>query len=82
MKCRRSILSLALTLTALVLGGCSTSPSAGGVLPKTDVPPPPSVNNSAPSRQTAAGTTGAVVQPRRGLSVPDRLVPPRPSAPR
>jgi hypothetical protein len=68
----------ALALVALALGGCSTSPSAEGVLPRTDVPPPPSIERSAPSRQNAASTTGTVAQQRRGLSVPDRLVPPRP----
>ncbi|MET0531321.1 MAG: hypothetical protein ABW003_23810 [Microvirga sp.] len=77
---RLQVIIPALALTALALGGCSTSPSAEGVLPRTDVPPPPSVDRSAPPRQ--AGTTGAVSQQRRGLSVPDRLVPPRPSAPR
>ncbi|WP_457094481.1 hypothetical protein [Microvirga sp. P5_D2] len=78
---RLQVIIPALALTALALGGCSTSPSAEGVLPRTDVPPPPSVERSAPPRQ-ATGTTGTVAQQRRGLSVPDRLVPPRPSAPR
>jgi hypothetical protein len=79
---RIQVIVPALALVALTLGGCSTSPSAEGVLPRTDVPPPPSVERSAPPRQAASGTTGTVNQQRRGLSVPDRLVPPRPSAPR
>lgn len=78
---RIQVIVPALALVALALGGCSTSPSPEGVLPRTDVPPPPSIERSTPSRQNV-GTTGTVVQQRRGLSVPDRLVPPRPSATR
>ncbi|MGO4388511.1 hypothetical protein AB4Y85_13335 [Microvirga sp. 2YAF29] len=79
---RIQVIVPALALAALALGGCSTSPSAEGVLPRTDVPPPPSIERSAPSRPSGANTTGTAVQQRRGLSVPDRLVPPRPSATR
>jgi hypothetical protein len=79
---RIQVIVPALALIALALGGCSTSPSAEGVLPRTDVPPPPSLNSSPSPRQAASNTTGTVAQPRRGLSVPDRLVPPRPSATR
>ncbi|WP_243367981.1 hypothetical protein [Microvirga solisilvae] len=69
------ILSL-LGLVGLALAGCSTSPSAEGVLPREGLPPPPSVTgtlNRAPARATAQPQAQ-----RRSLSVPDRLVPPRP----
>ena len=75
---QRVIVSL-LGLVGLALGGCSTSAAPEGVLPRTDLPPPPSIDRSAPSRTTNPATTGSQPQ-RRGLSVPDRLVPPRPAA--
>jgi hypothetical protein len=78
---RIQVIVPALALMALTLGGCALSPSAEGVLPRTDVPPPPSVNGR--SRQpVTTGATGATAQQRRGLSVPPRLVPPRPAAAR
>jgi len=73
---RRVIFSL-LGLMGLVLGGCSTTPKAEGVLPRETVPPPPSVTGSMPRRAPGAPAAGLASQ-RRGLSVPDRLVPLRP----
>jgi hypothetical protein len=73
---QRVIFSL-LGLAALALGGCSTTPKAEGVLPREAVPPPPSVDVGKPQRSPTPSATGAQL-PRRSLSVPDRLVPPRP----
>lgn len=76
---QRMVFSL-LSLAGLALGGCSTSPAPQGVLPRTDVPPPPSVTGSVPNR-AAVGTAANTQQPQRqGLSVPDRLVPRRPAS--
>ncbi|MEZ0171539.1 hypothetical protein [Microvirga sp. TS319] len=72
------ILSL-LAVAGLSLGGCSASSKPEGVLPRMDLPPPPSVGGSAPARAAVRAPAGAQPQ-RRGLSVPDRLVPPTPSA--
>lgn len=75
---RLQMIVTALFLAAVALGGCSMSPAPEGVLPRTSVPPPPSVSSNTPLRQPTA--TGATVQQRRGLDVPSRLVPPRPSS--
>ncbi|HZH10446.1 MAG TPA: hypothetical protein VEZ24_08750 [Microvirga sp.] len=65
---------------ALFLAGCSTSPAPQGVLPRENLPPPPSITGSTPNRTSAAVRTDAQGQTqRRSLSVPDRLVPPRPA---
>lgn len=75
---RQTVIFSLLAATGLILGGCSTSAKPEGVLPRTDVPPPPSVGSRAPDRPAVGSTTGAQPQ-RRGLSVPDRLVPPSPA---
>ncbi|MBZ6074693.1 hypothetical protein [Microvirga puerhi] len=68
----------AILLLSGTLAACSTNAAPQGVLPRTPVPPPPSVtgNNKATSaRQTAAETR------RRSIDVPDRLDTPSPAAP-
>jgi len=75
---RQKVIFSLLALTSLALGGCSASPKPEGVLPRTDLPPPPSVTGSVPERAIPRATAGAQPQ-RRGLSVPDRLVPPHPA---
>jgi len=77
----RAIFSL-LGLAGLALAGCSTSPAPQGVLPREDVPPPPSVTGSTVRPASPPSRTNAQAQTqRRSLSVPDRLVPPRPATP-
>jgi hypothetical protein len=71
---------IVLSLAGLALGGCSMSPAPQGVLPRTDVPPPPSATGSVPNRAAVGATTNAQQPQRQGLSVPDRLVPRRPAA--
>ncbi|SCX87733.1 hypothetical protein [Microvirga guangxiensis] len=73
---RIMIVSL-LGLAGLALAGCSTSATPEGVLPRTDLPPPPSIGRSQRDRATTS-SVGAQPQ-RRGLSVPSTLVPPRPA---
>ncbi len=68
----------ALLVVGVVLGGCNTG-APQGVLPRDPVPPPPSVTGGISQRQVAGDRTGTSVQ-RRGLSVPDRIVTPRPSS--
>lgn len=82
---RQKVIFALLALAGASLGGCSTSPRPEGVLPRTDLPPPPSIAESVPrsvsSRSPERARPRASAQPQRqGLSVPDRLVPPRPAA--
>lgn len=68
----------ALFLTGAALGGCSTS-APPGVLPRDPVPPPPSLTGSIPKRTATAERASPSVQ-RRALSVPERIVTPRPAS--
>lgn len=68
-----------LGLAGLILAACSTSPAPQGVLPRESVPPPPSVTGSTLNRTSAARAGAQAQAQRRALSVPDRLVPPRPA---
>lgn len=78
---RQRVIFPLLGFAGLILGGCSTSPAPQGVLPRESVPPPPSVTGSTLPRTTGTSRTAAQSQTqRRSLSVPDRLVPPRPAA--
>lgn len=72
---QRAIISL-LGLAGLALAGCTTSPTPEGVLPRTTVPPPPSIGGTKPSSTAAQASAGEQTQ-RRGLSVPGRLATPR-----
>lgn len=76
---RRAIFSL-VGLIGLALGGCAISQTPQGVLPRTEVSPPPSVARNVPNRATigTAGTTTSAIPQRQGLSVPSRLTTPRP----
>jgi hypothetical protein len=76
---RRTMIFSLLGLAGLALGGCTTSAKPEGVLPRANVPPPPSETGSVPNSTATAATTDTQSQ-RRSLSVPGRLVPPRPAA--
>ncbi|WP_414471525.1 hypothetical protein [Microvirga sp. M2] len=76
---RQTLIFFLLAVTGLTLGGCSASPKPEGVLPRMDLPPPPSAAGSVPGRAAVRAPAGPQPQ-RRGLSVPDRLVPPTPAA--
>lgn len=68
----------ALLLLSGMLAACNTG-APQGVLPRTPVPPPPSVGSNA--KATTASRQASTAAQRRSLDVPDRLEPPRPSAP-
>ncbi len=75
---RRLITPSALILFGVSLAGCNTS--APGVLPRTDVPPPPSLSgrDSRGGKTVASGANGA--SQRRAVTVPGRLSTPAPTS--
>ncbi|AWM86761.1 hypothetical protein [Microvirga sp. 17 mud 1-3] len=76
----RILASLPVLLIACgTLAACNTG-APQGVLPRTPVPPPPSVAGGATKGTAATRQTNAQVQ-RRSIDVPDRLEAPRPSSP-
>ncbi|MGO4571514.1 hypothetical protein [Microvirga sp. 2TAF3] len=70
----------ALLLFGTTLAGCSTG-APQGVLPRTAVPPPPSLGGTA-MRQTAASERVDPAIQRRAIDVPAKLETSRPSSPR
>ena len=75
---RRLAVVPALLLAGIVLGGCSTG-APPGVLPRDNLPPPPSVSGKATGRSTAVRQSNADSQ-RGAISVPSRAEAPRPSS--
>lgn len=69
---------IVLVIGGALLAGCSTSQTMG-VLPREPVPPPPSARNTLARNPETLPRPAARAQPRQGLSVPDRIVTPRPS---
>ncbi len=75
---RRLIPISVLILSAMPLAGCNIGASPG-VLPRTDIPPPPSVT-SRDSRGKIAASGRSEVSTRRAVTVPSTLsTPPPPS---
>jgi hypothetical protein len=68
-----------LLLVSGTLAACNTG-APQGVLPRTPVPPPPSVAGKPTKDSAAARQANARVQ-RRSIDVPDRLDAPQPSSP-
>ncbi|MDF2811544.1 MAG: hypothetical protein K0S56_2575 [Microvirga sp.] len=77
---RRLLAPSALILFGLSLAGCNTG-APQGVLPRTEVPPPPSLTggDSRGRGAKAAQQSGPVAQ-RPAVSVPDTMSTPRPSS--
>jgi hypothetical protein len=76
---RRLIQISALILSATSLAGCNTGPPPG-VLPRTDVPPPPSLSGRDSRGGKIVATEQGAVSTRRAVSVPSTLsTPPPPS---
>lgn len=71
---RRLITPSALILFGVSLAGCNTS--APGVLPRTDVPPPPSLSGGDSRGGKTVGPSAAAQ--RRAVTVPSRLSTPAP----
>ncbi|MCB8819798.1 hypothetical protein [Microvirga rosea] len=61
----------AILLLSGTLAACNTG-APQGVLPRTPVPPPPSVSG-APQKSTPASRQAATAAQRRAIDVPDRL---------
>ncbi|WP_210485961.1 hypothetical protein [Microvirga antarctica] len=74
---RRLIAPPALVLIALSLSGCNTG-APQGVLPRTSVPPPPSLAGPDSRRNSASAEKAAATQ-RRPVSVPSTLSTPAPA---
>jgi hypothetical protein len=76
---RRLIPISALILSATYLAGCNTGAPAG-VLPRTDIPPPPSLTGRDSRGGKIAASERGDVSTRRAVSVPSTLsTPPPPS---
>ncbi|QFU16226.1 hypothetical protein [Microvirga thermotolerans] len=69
----------ALLLLSGILAACNTS-APQGVLPRTPVPPPPSIAGSAQKAMPASRQASAAPR-RRSIDVPSRLDAPPPASP-
>lgn len=67
----------ALTLLAVSLGGCQALGGSAGVMPESDVGPPPSMRGSVPGRQTSAAVDedgqALPMTPTRQLALPKTI---------
>ena len=76
---RALVIPSALALLGILLASCNVG-SPQGVLPRTDLPPPPSVGGGAPTK-TGSLDRAAEAARRQAIKVPERLDAPRPSSP-